>query len=78
MTAPMPAYLISAEEFQKAARDIAAAASSGDLGEVSSAYMTIVESGMQCHRGPAQAIALSPAAPREPAARAGPARPPPR
>ena len=50
MTAPTPAYLNSADGFQEAARDLVAAASSGDLGEVSSAYMTIVESCVQCHR----------------------------
>ena len=50
MTAPTPAYLNSADGFQEAARDLVAAASTGDLGEVSSAYMTIVESCVQCHR----------------------------
>ena len=50
MTAPTPEYFTNADEFQEAARDLAAAASEGDLGEVSSAYMTIVESCVQCHR----------------------------
>ena len=50
MTAPTPEYLTHAAEFQEAARDLAAAASSGDLAETSSAYMTIVESCVQCHR----------------------------
>lgn len=50
MTAPTPEYLTNADDFQEAARDLAAAASSGDLGEVSSAYMTIVETCVQCHR----------------------------
>ena len=50
MTAPTPAYLTHADDFQEAARDLVAAASTGDLGEVSSAYMTIVETCVQCHR----------------------------
>lgn len=50
MTAPTPEYFTHADEFQEAARDLAAAASAGDLGEVSSAYMTIVETCVQCHR----------------------------
>ena len=50
MTAPTPEYLTHAGQFQEAARDLAAAASSGELAETSSAYMTIVESCVQCHR----------------------------
>ena len=50
MTAPTPEYFTRADEFQEAARDLEAAASAGDLGEVSSAYMTIVETCVQCHR----------------------------
>ena len=50
MTAPTPEYFTHADEFQEAARDLEAAASAGDLGEVSSAYMTIVETCVQCHR----------------------------
>ena len=50
MTAPTPEYFTNAEDFQEAARDLEAAASAGDLGEVSSAYMTIVETCVQCHR----------------------------
>ena len=50
MTAPTPEYFTHADDFEQAARDLAAAASAGDLGEVSSAYMTIVETCVQCHR----------------------------
>ncbi len=50
MTAPTPEYFTNADDFQEAARDLEAAASAGDLGEVSSAYMTIVETCVQCHR----------------------------
>ena len=50
MTAPTPEYFTNADQFEEAARDLAAAASSGDLGEVASAYMTIVETCLQCHR----------------------------
>ena len=50
MTAPTPEYFTHAADFQEAARDLSAAASAGDLGEVSSAYMTIVETCVQCHR----------------------------
>ena len=50
MTAPTPEYFTNADDFQEAARDLVAAAASGDLGEVSSAYMTIVETCVQCHR----------------------------
>lgn len=50
MTSPTPEYFTNADQFQETARDLAAAAASGDLGEVSSAYMTIVETCVQCHR----------------------------
>ena len=50
MTAPTPEYFTNADQFQEAARDLAAAASSGDLAEVASAYRTIVETCVQCHR----------------------------
>ena len=50
MTAPTPEYFTHADDFEQAARDLEAAAAAGDLGEVSSAYMTIVETCVQCHR----------------------------
>ena len=50
MTTPSTEYLRHAGEFQEAARDLAAAASEGDMDQVSTAYMTMVASCVQCHR----------------------------
>ena len=50
MTAPTPEYLRHAGEFQDAARDLAAAASDGDIDGVSTAYVSLVSSCVQCHR----------------------------
>ena len=61
MTSPMPAYLRNAGEFQDAVRDLAAAASAGNIDQVSTAYMTMVASCVQCHREALpQALAVSP------------------
>ena len=50
MTTPSTTYLRHAGEFQEAARDLATAASEGDMDQVSTAYMTMVASCVQCHR----------------------------
>ena len=50
MTSPTPAYLSNAGEFQDAVRDLAGAASAGDIDQVSAAYMTMVANCVQCHR----------------------------
>ena len=50
MAAPTPEYLRHAGEFQDAARDLASAASDGDIDEVSTAYVNLVSSCVQCHR----------------------------
>ncbi len=49
---PMPSteYLHHAGQFQEAARNLAGAAAEGDVDEVSTAYMSLVSSCMQCHR----------------------------
>ena len=48
MTAP--AYLRHAGEFQEAARSLGQAAAARDIDEVSTAYMTLTSSCVQCHR----------------------------
>lgn len=48
MTAP--AYLRFAGEFQEAARSLGQAAAARDIDEVSTAYMTLTSSCVQCHR----------------------------
>lgn len=48
MTAP--AYLRYAGEFQEAARSLGQAAAARDIDEVSTAYMTLTSSCVQCHR----------------------------
>ena len=50
MAAPTTAYVQHAAEFQEAARDLGAAAGARDMDEVSTAYMTLVSSCVQCHR----------------------------
>ncbi len=50
MAAPTMAYLQHAAEFQEAARDLRAAADARDMDEVSTAYMTLVSTCVQCHR----------------------------
>ena len=71
MTTPSTEYLRHAGEFQEAARDLAAAASEGDMDQVSTAYMTMVASCVQCHRDVRGSRLAS--ARREPAG--GPPRP---
>ena len=48
MTAP--AYLRYAGEFQEAARSLGQAAAARDIDDVSTAYMTLTSSCVQCHR----------------------------
>ena len=48
--APTTAYGQHAGEFQEAARDLGAAADARDMDEVSTAYVTLVSSCVQCHR----------------------------
>ena len=48
MTAPT--YLRFAGEFQEAARSLGQAAAARDIDEVSTAYMTLTSSCVQCHR----------------------------
>ena len=50
MAAPTTAYAQHAAEFQEAARDLRAAAGARDMDEVSTAYMTLVSTCVQCHR----------------------------
>ena len=50
MAAPTPEYFRHSGEFQDAARELATAAAAGDIDEVSTAYVSLVSSCVQCHR----------------------------
>ena len=50
MASPTTAYAHQAAAFQEAARDLRAAADARDMEEVSTAYMTLVATCVQCHR----------------------------